>query len=177
MTGDSAWVDHVAVGEAAPEFEDFVRTETGSLLRTAFLLTGTAAAAEDLVQETLTRLYPKWAKVRAARYPYAYVRRSLINMHLNSLRSRSSGEIVSNELVAGAATSDAADLVADHEWIVTLLDRLPQRQRAALVLSYLDDLSAEEVARALGCRAGTARSLVSRGLSTLRELTKGAEHV
>ena len=49
------------------------------------------------------------------------------------------------------------------------LDRLPYRQRAALVLRFYEDLSEKEAARSLGCAVGTIKSLVSRGLHTLRE--------
>jgi RNA polymerase sigma-70 factor (sigma-E family) len=178
MADDSAWLREATVTESGPrDFEEFVRIETGSLLRTAYLLTGNAASAEDLVQDTLTRLYPRWARVREARHPMAYVRRSLINLHLNNARSASSRELVSSEIADRAGTVDAVDFATDHEWILQLLERLPERQRAALVLSYLNDLPAVDVARALGCRVGTARSLISRGLAALRDVTSGDDHV
>jgi RNA polymerase sigma-70 factor (sigma-E family) len=174
MADDGAWLEELSMSQpAVVDFEEFIRTETAPLLRTAYLLTGNATSAEDLVQETLTRLYPKWSRVRDARHPTAYVRRSLVNTHLNNVRSLSSRELVSSEIAERADAIDNTELVADHEWILQLLDRLPERQRAALVLSYLDDLPAADVARALGCRVGTARSLISRGLSSLREYTNG----
>ena len=194
MADDSARLRDTAVPDARPpdrgfpdaearefepaDFETFVRVETGSLLRTAYLLTGNAASAEDLVQETLTRLYPRWARVHDARHPAAYVRRSMINTHLNATRAASSRELVSSQLtdLAGTRIGDGSDRATDHAWILQLLERLPERQRAALVLSYLDDLPAREVARALGCRVGTARSLISRALAALRDLTSGDEH-
>lgn len=181
MADDSDWaVDVSARPRAVDDFEIFVRTETGSLLRTAHLITGDASSAEDLVQETLTRLYPKWGRVQAASFPAAYVRRAMINNFVNSKRSRASRELVSSDVVAGASPArgvDTADEVATHESIMQLLATLPDRQRAALVLSYFDDLPAADVARILGCRVGTARSLVSRGLAALREaMTWSADH-
>ncbi len=167
----------VASPSAAGDFEVFVRTETASLLRTASLIAGDAAAAEDLVQETLTRLYPKWSRVQGARFPLAYVRRSMINTYVNARRSKASREVVSDQIVNRATLGDATDTVADHDFILQLLRELPDRQRAALVLTYLDDLPAAEVARILGCRVGTARSLVSRGLSTIRDtMTRRDDH-
>jgi DNA-directed RNA polymerase specialized sigma24 family protein len=75
------------------EFSAFVRANTSALLRTAYLLTGSSAEAEDLVQDTLTRMYPKWQRVRQADVPLAYVRRSLANNFVNSRRRTSSTEI------------------------------------------------------------------------------------
>jgi DNA-directed RNA polymerase specialized sigma24 family protein len=68
------------------DFVSFVRANTAALSRTAYLLTGNAVAAEELVQDTLVRLYPKWDRVSAADVPIAYVRRSLANVFLNEKR-------------------------------------------------------------------------------------------
>jgi len=68
-------------------FAEFVRTQTRSLFSTAFLLTGNRDRAEDLLQETLTALYPKWDRVEAADHPAAYVRKAITNRFLNSVRS------------------------------------------------------------------------------------------
>ena len=76
------------------EFVVFVRRNTGALLRTAYLLTGNSLAAEELVQDTLVRLLPKWDKVQAADVPIAYVRRSLANGFVKQRRRPSSREIV-----------------------------------------------------------------------------------
>jgi RNA polymerase sigma-70 factor (sigma-E family) len=154
---------------AMEDFEDFVRAHLPSLLRTAFLLTGgDGPAAEDAVQETLTRLYPRWARVQQADYPLAYVRRSLINTYLNSVRSTSAREFVALDSVDRGAGGDMTQAVGDRDQIRRLIRQLPERQRVALVLRYFDDLTDREVARAMGCRPGTARSLISRGLSAVR---------
>ena len=151
------------------DFDDFVRTHVAALLRTAYLLTGgDGPAAEDAVQETLTRLYPRWAKVQRADNPVAYVRRSLLNTYLNSVRSAPAHELVMRVVEERGATSDIAQAAVDRDQIRRLIRQLPERQRAALVLRYFDDLSDREVGRALGCRPGTARSLISRGLATVR---------
>src|SRR5580693_7459146 len=67
-------------------FAAFVRAHTATLLRTAYLLTGSSSAAEELVQDTLVRLYPKWDKVEQADAPIAYVRRATVNGFLNGRR-------------------------------------------------------------------------------------------
>lgn len=156
---------------AAPrsvEFEDFVRAETAALLRSAYLLTGSSASAEDIVQETLTRLFPKWSRVQAAAYPKAYVHRTMVNTFLNSRRSKSSQEIVVDDIGDRPGPDDLAQRVTDADLVWGLLDRLGERQRAALVLRYFHDWTDQDIARAVGCRTGTVRSLISRGLSALR---------
>jgi RNA polymerase sigma-70 factor (sigma-E family) len=146
----------------------FVRTNTTTLLHTAYLLTGSATEAEDLVQDTLTRLFPKWAKVQTADVPLAYVRRCVANNFVNVRRARSSTEVAVEFLPEREDGYDAPTALADRDEIWHMLATLPARQRAALVLRYFHDLPDGQIADALGCRVGTVRSAISRGLTTLR---------
>jgi RNA polymerase sigma-70 factor (sigma-E family) len=168
-------VELVEPAAVAPiSFEHFVRTETAGLLRSAYLLTGNAASAEDIVQETLTRLFPRWARVQDATYPQAYVRRSLVNTFLNSRRPRSATEIVVEDVGDRPSPVDLAQGVADSDLVWSLLGRIGERQRAVLVLRYFHDWTDADIAAAVGCRTGTVRSLLSRGLTALRtELSAG----
>ena len=150
-------------------FAGFVREHTPALLRTAYLMTGSSQAAEELVQDTFVRLYPKWDKVAAADVPIAYVRRSMTNGYVNHQRRASRREYAYEEVPERLDERDAFGQLADRDQIWAGLKSLPDRQRAALVLRFFEDLSDEEAAAALDCRVGTIRSLVSRGLSTLRE--------
>ena len=150
-------------------FAGFVRINTPALLRTAYLLTGNAVAAEELVQDTLVHLYSRWERVEAADVPLAYVRRSLANSFVTQRRRPSaSREYAVAELPDRADGRDAFARVGDRDEVWGLLDTLPERQRAALVLRYFHDQSDAEIADALDCRLGTVRSLISRGLATLR---------
>lgn len=152
------------------EFSRFVRSHTGDLLRTAYLLTGDGVAAEELVQDTLVRLYPKWQLVQAADVPLAYVRRSLANGFVNHTRRAASRRETAVEYLPELPDErDRARGVEDRDELWALLRALPERQRAALVLRYFHDLSDEDIGAALGCRIGTVRSLVSRGLAAMRE--------
>jgi RNA polymerase sigma-70 factor (sigma-E family) len=151
------------------EFTSFVRANTSALLRTAYLLTGSAAGAEELVQDTLVRLYPNWAKVQAADVPIAYVRRSVANAFVNQWRRPSSRELAFEFLPEHDDQFDATAQLADRSELSQLLRELPDRQRAALVLRFFHDLPDGEIAEALQCRVGTVRSLISRGLTTMRE--------
>jgi len=155
----------VAVGV---DFTRFVREHTADLLRTGYLLTGDGSAAEELVQDTLVRLYPKWHLVEAAEVPLAYVRRSLANGFVNHTRRASRREFAVEFLPDGIDADDRPSQLDDRDEIWTMLRTLPERQRAALVLRYFHDLPDDEIGTALGCREGTVRSLISRGLATLR---------
>ena len=151
------------------DFIDFVTVQSGPLLRVAAALTGTASGAEDLLQDTLARLYPKWGSVSAADAPAAYVRRAMINRHISLSRRRRdlSAEV---ELYAHTtAIRDLADDVAVRHTLERLLQKLPAKQRAALILKYYLDMNNAEVAKEMGVRPGTAASLVSRALVTLRQ--------
>ena len=154
-------------------FAEFVRANTAALLRTAYLLTGDGGAAEELVQDTLVRLYPKWDRVQGAEKPLAYVRRSVANAFINERRRPASHELRFDVLPERADVHDATAAVADRDELWPLLRQLPERQRAALVLRYFHDLPDDEIAAALECRAGTVRSLISRGLATLRAAADG----
>lgn len=147
-------------------FEPFVRACTPALLRTAFLLTGDAAAAEELVQDTLVHLYPQWGRVAAASVPLAYVRRAVTNRFLNG-RKAAAREIAVGAVPDLGPAATGADL-GERDELWAMLRALPARQRAALVLRYYDDLPDADIAAALRCRQGTVRSLVSRGLASLR---------
>ena len=150
-------------------FAGFVREHTPALLRTAYLLTGNAQQAEELVQDTLVRLYPKWDRVEGADVPLAYVRRSLTNGYINQRRGASRREYAYEDVPERVDPYDAVGQLADRDEIWAGLRDLPDRQRAALVLRFFEDLTDEQSAAALGCRVGTVRSLISRGLATLRD--------
>jgi len=150
------------------EFTAFVRAHSTALLRSAFLLTGELAAAEDLVQDTFLRLLPRWAKVVAADVPLAYVRRSMTNNFLNGRRRRAGHELLFAEPPERGYDSDPAGPLGDRELVRGLLADLPPKQRAVLVLRFYDDLSDAQIAADLGCRQGTVRSIVSRSLGALR---------
>ena len=171
----------------AVQFEDFVREQTPGLLRSAYLLTRSMPVAEDLVQDTLLRLYGKWDKVQAADVPLAYVRRALVNGFLNDKRRPSRRESVietvpesgPDGMLVFGSTADPhygfSDQLADRDQLWQLMGTLPDRQRAALVLRFFHDLSDEQIAQHLDARVGTVRSLVSRGLAALRSELESVE--
>lgn len=157
------------------EFAAFVRLHSTALLRSAFLLTGDAAAAEDLVQDTFLRLFPRWSRVSEADVPLAYVRRSMTNNFLNG-RRRAGHEVLFADPPERSYDNDLAGPISDRELVRGLLAELPPKQRAVLVLRFFHDLSDAEIAADLGCRQGTVRSIVSRSLALLRAETDRRSH-
>ncbi len=156
-------------------FSTFVHANSPSLFRTAYLLTGDPVAAEELLQDVLVRVYPKWSRVGSMDAPTAYVRRAVVNSFISS-RRRSS--VRDTRLGPEHDVSDGRDLVeeaVDRDQVWQLLGTLPARQRASLVLRFYEDCPDAEIAAALGCRVATVRSLVSRGLRSLRERTLAAK--
>ncbi|MGN6607818.1 MAG: SigE family RNA polymerase sigma factor [Jatrophihabitans sp.] len=149
-------------------FAAFVRAHSRSLFGTAYLLTGSGHAAEELLQDTLAALYPKWTKVQAAEQPLAYVRRALSNRFVSTTRRPAARDVAVWQLPDAAAPGDLAESVAERRWLWQALAGLPERQRAALVLRYFHDLPDDEIAASLDCRVGTVRSLISRGLASIR---------
>ena len=162
------------MAEPGTDFDEFVRGRSATLLRTAYLFTTDRQEAEDLLQEVLERLYVKWRRINGA--PEAYARRILTNQAINRWRRRSR-RVRETPLYdqAGESVDDHADRIAVRGTVLHALRQLPMRQRVAVVLRYLDDLSEADTARIMGCSAGTVKSHTARGLARLRlELPEAA---
>jgi RNA polymerase sigma-70 factor (sigma-E family) len=149
-------------------FAAYVRDRGEHHLRVAVLLTGDWHAAEDLVQESLVKLYRAWPKLRLDGDPDAYLRRIMVNTHRSWWRARWRRETPTGEL-PDAVIADFADGQAFAASVRQALQALPQRQRAAVVLRYCADLPEAEVADLLGCSVGTVKTHTHRGLRALRK--------
>jgi RNA polymerase sigma-70 factor (sigma-E family) len=158
------------------EVTAFVRARYGSLLRTAFLLCGDRGKAEDLVQTTLAKTIVAWPRLQRSEGIDHYVQRVLVNTFVSSTRRRSWWEQPWGRLVESEARDEYVG-VEQRDLLRRALDRLPARQRAAVVLRFYEDLSEQDTAHALGCSVGTVKSLSSRGLQTLRKQWVGADAV
>ena len=151
------------------EFTAFVAARGQSLLRIAHALTGDRDAAQDLVQGALAKAYSHWPRIHGD--AEAYVRKILYNDRVSAWRRPGSRHEVSVAEVperpqAGRHDEDVAERLALRAALLSL----PARQRAVLVMRYLEDRSVEETAAALGCRPGTVASQASRALAKLRDL-------
>ncbi len=157
------------------DFDRFDANNGDGLLRTAYLIVGDLHEAEDLVQETLFRVAPRWPRVSRMEHPVGYTRRILVNLalHGSSMRSRDRAELKATPPAETAADAAHLDI---HDELFDALAALPPRQRAALVLRYLLDLPEAQVAAALGCSLGTVKSSTSRGLKRLEETLRLKKH-
>ena len=152
------------------DFDDFVNTRGPALLRFAYLLTGNAHQAEDMVQEALARSHSHWSRIEQYQVPEAYVRKAVLRQYLSWRSRRSSSEItVANVPDRVAVTADEADRIVVRQQLGQLLARLPRMQRAVLVLRYFEDRDDDDIAELLGCARATVRVHAARGLRRLRD--------
>jgi RNA polymerase sigma-70 factor (sigma-E family) len=157
------------VGTEAEEFAQFVQGREHALQRTAWLLTGDWALAEDLVQTALARSWPRWERIRRRDDPELYVRRVMVNTWASWRRRRWRGEHASAALPDSAGPDDMATEVATRVAVQAALGSLTSRQRAVLVLRVFDDLPEAQVALVLNCATGTVKSTMAHAVAKLRK--------
>ena len=150
-------------------FRAYVAARSPALLRTAYLLTGSRADAEDLLQTALAKTYLAWDRIREREVVDGYVRRVLVNTQTSWWRRRRVDERPTGELPERGSGRDATEDLVLHDALWTALANLPKRQRAMVVLRYYEDLSEAETAQALGVSVGTVKSTTSRALVKLRD--------
>jgi len=138
-----------------------------SLLRTAYLLTGNRADAEDLVQAALAKTFLAWDRIEDPGALDGYVRKAMVNTHISWWRRRRLDEYPTDE-IPDRAIADHAGNSDLQDTLRRAIDRLPQRMRAAVMLRYYEDMTEAEVADALGVSLGTVKSTVSRAVAKLR---------
>jgi RNA polymerase sigma-70 factor (sigma-E family) len=149
-------------------FEEYVRARGAGLVRFARLISRDPSIAEDLVQEVLGRVYPRWSKILRRDDPDVYLRRMLVNANISRWRRRSAREAV------GAVAGDPPDRtdvgadVAERDALWRLIVALPDRQRATIVLRYYEDLDDARIGEILGCSASTVRTNAMRAMTKLR---------
>lgn len=155
--------------DAPPSFDEYVRSRHSELLRFAHVLTGDPHHAADLVQDALERAGLAWRRIRCQDDPEGYLRRTIVNRHLNSRR-----KLRRERLVASLPELTYADVEPGDARLWQLLATLPRQQRAVLVLRFYLDLPEAQIADVLGCSVGTVKSNSSRALARLRSALSGA---
>ena len=150
---------------AEQHFREFVHARTPALSRTAYLLTGDAHLAEDLVQTALFKAAKAWHRIDGD--PEPYVRRILYTQNVSWWRSRRVKETALGSYDAAEATTADSDLRLVLE---QALARLTARQRTVLVLRYFEDLTEVQAGHALGIGSGTVKSIARQALARLRTL-------
>jgi RNA polymerase sigma-70 factor (ECF subfamily) len=146
-----------------PGFESLCRRHYGSVVRTAYLITGDASEAVDLAQETFVRAFERWDRVSTLDRPEAWLHRVVANLSRSWWRRR---------LLQRQRDRAAEDVAPEPEVVdprlMEALRALPPAQRTAVVLRFYADRSIEEVAQTLGKRPGTVRALTSQAVARLR---------
>lgn len=153
------------------EFTDYFATRCEAVRRTAYLMCGDWHRADDLAQTAFVAVHRRWRKIRDRRAVDAYVRRTLVRAAIDESRRpwrREHPVEMLPESVPAVHCDVLADLVATRSALVDALQQVPPRQRAVLVLRFLEDQSVTAVAAALNCSEGTVKSQTARGLETLR---------
>jgi RNA polymerase sigma-70 factor (sigma-E family) len=150
-------------------FREFVAGRSPALLRTAWMLTGDAQLAEDLLQTALARTWPHWSRIEDGNHE-AYVRRVMVRTNGAWWHRTRRGEtpVAAPPEPVRPAPPDAYRAVDDRAALTQALARLPRRQRQVVVLRYYDDLPERQVATLLGCSVGTVKSQAAKGLAKLR---------
>ncbi|WP_405458510.1 SigE family RNA polymerase sigma factor [Streptomyces sp. NBC_00101] len=154
-----------------PSFSCYVRARGPGLLRTARSLTANPSDAEDLLQTALAKTYVAWERIEDHGALDGYVRRALVNTRTSQWRKRKVDEYACDELPEPrtAPVPDPAERQSLHDAMWRAVRKLPDRQRAMVVLRYYEDLSEVQTAEVLGVSVGTVKSAVSRALRKLRE--------
>jgi RNA polymerase sigma-70 factor (sigma-E family) len=150
------------------EFDAFFRRHHRDLARLAYTLTGNSADADEVTGEALASVWQHWSRVQAADYPVAYVRKIVVN--LAAQRIRTAVQERRGLALLGQSTRwhhDGPDVVAAADLQAAVL-LLPARRRACVVLRHVLDLPEHEVARSLGISVGTVKSQTAKGLAQLR---------
>jgi RNA polymerase sigma-70 factor (sigma-E family) len=150
------------------EFEQFVTSRSVLLLRTAYLLTGDARDAEDVLQIALFRVARRWSSAREA--PDAYARKAVLNVardrHRRLLRRVRERPLADEG--SFPSIGDHAEAVISRDEMIAALRRLPARQREVVVLRFFADLSVADTAAAMGASEGAVKSYTNRAMTSLR---------
>jgi RNA polymerase sigma-70 factor (sigma-E family) len=154
------------------EFAEYFAARRDAVRRTAYLICGDWHRADDLAQAAFVSLHRRWRKIRDREALDAYVRRSLVRASIDESRRpwrrEHSAEVVPESATAEPVDS-LGDAVATRSALVDGLQQVPPRQRAVLVLRFLEGQSVADVAASLKCTEGTVKSQTARGLDALRD--------
>lgn len=148
-------------------FEEFFQAEHVRLARALYLLTGSAAEADELTQEAMVRVYERWDRVRQMDSPQGYLFRTAMNLHRSRLRGLATR---ARHLLHPSPSPDPAEVAESRDILARALASLPTGQREAVVLVEWLGMDQEEAAAALGIKPGSVRARLSRARADLRRM-------
>jgi RNA polymerase sigma factor (sigma-70 family) len=159
--------DARSIVDARQSFEEFYEAESRTLFRRLWLISGDRAEAEEIMQDAFLRLLERWDRVGELDDPTSYLYRTAMNVFRR--RYRRSLLAVRRTLAPALARDEFAEADA-RDVVRRALATLTPRQRAALVLTELEDMSSNDAGDALGIRPSTVRALASQGRAAFRAL-------
>lgn len=155
------------------DFAEYFAARRDAVRRSAYLLCGDWHRADDLAQTAFVALHRRWRKIRDRGALDAYVRRTLVRAVIDESRRPWRRERFVEELPETPVAGEVGDSVATRSALLGGLREVPPRQRAVLVLRFLEGLDVAATAEALKCSEGTVKSQTARGLTALREALGG----
>jgi RNA polymerase sigma-70 factor (ECF subfamily) len=149
-------------------FDSFYRQEYRRAVALVYSLTGSWVTAEDVVQEGMLSAHKNWAKISGYDDPRAWLRRVLANRVTSYHRSRAAEWRAARRMESlEAAGGPVPELEPDDAQVWQAVRRLPRRQAQVIALHYVNELSLDEIATALGCSPGTVKSHLHRARQRL----------
>jgi RNA polymerase sigma-70 factor (ECF subfamily) len=164
---------HAETSTSTANFESLYRQELPTLIALATTMTGSRDVGADLAHEALARAYRDWRTVGSLERPGAWVRRVLINLTIDAHRRRARETLALSRLDPYPITAPT-EAVGEAFWAA--VRALPERQRAAIALYYIEDLSIAAIADILGVAAGTVKTSLFMARQSLA-VSLGAEEV
>jgi RNA polymerase sigma factor (sigma-70 family) len=155
---------------ALSTFEGFFASESESLYRRMCFVTGNAHEAEEIMQDAFLSMWERWARVSTLEDPTGYLYRTAMNVFRKRYRR---AKLAIRHVVAATPAPDPFEGIDDQQDLLTAVAALTARQRAALVLLDVVDMTSEEAGRALGVTPGTARGLATRARAAIRDTMGG----
>jgi RNA polymerase sigma-70 factor (ECF subfamily) len=152
---------------STPRFEDFFEATHRRVFTALCLVTGDRYEAEEIMQDAFVQILERWDRVSALDDPESYLFRTAMNVFRNRYR-RAALAIRRTILLSPKVTDDLAAVEARHE-VIRLLRPLSPRERAAIVLTQILDLPADEAGRMLGIKASSVRALVARARAHIKD--------
>ena len=144
-----------------------------SLRGLAFIMLGDSARSEEVVMEAFVKAFTGWERFKRVDHPHAYLRQVVVNL----CRSRFRREQVEHRVNALVHRRDESSVQPEQEDRLDLwaaVRRLPDRQRAVVVLRYLEDMTEREIADTLECSVGTVKSQLHKAKAKLERELEGA---
>jgi RNA polymerase sigma-70 factor (ECF subfamily) len=151
---------------SAETFGVFFLETNQALFGALWLVTRNRHEAEEIAQDAYLKVWERWDRVRRLDDPTGYLHRTAMNAWRS--RGRRAALAIRHVLRPAALRDDMADVDA-RDAVISALAVLTPRQRAAIVLTDLLDMTSEDAAKALGVRPSTVRVLSARARTSLRE--------